>query len=82
VSVPVDTAAFKEAVVHHALAKEKKGDCQGDQKQKLPNCEPARPFWFRGCLIRVRCHVSYLSPESGDSLVIAIERLTVMLVVA
>ena len=35
VSVPVDTAAFKEAVVHQALAKEKKGDCQGDKEQEF-----------------------------------------------
>ena len=32
VAVPVDTAAFKKAVAHHALAKEKKSYCQGDKK--------------------------------------------------
>jgi hypothetical protein len=30
VALPVDTAALKEAVAHHALTKQKKGDCQGD----------------------------------------------------
>jgi hypothetical protein len=44
VAVPVDTAAFKKAVVHHALAKEKEGDCQNDTKQKQSDVVPARPF--------------------------------------
>jgi hypothetical protein len=29
-AVSVDTAALKEAVAHHALGKQKNGDCQGD----------------------------------------------------
>jgi hypothetical protein len=29
VSVSVDTAALKEAVAHHALGKQKGGNCQG-----------------------------------------------------
>jgi hypothetical protein len=40
VAVSVDTAALKEAVMHHALTKQKNGDCQGDQKQKLSHLEP------------------------------------------
>jgi hypothetical protein len=40
--VPVDTAAFEEAVLHHALAKPKEGDCQGDKKQDSSNFEPSR----------------------------------------
>jgi hypothetical protein len=32
-------AAFKEAVTHHALAKQKKDDCQDDDKQELSNSE-------------------------------------------
>jgi hypothetical protein len=28
-AVSVDTAALKEAVAHHALGKQKNGDCQG-----------------------------------------------------
>src|ERR1035437_1222399 len=29
-TVPVDTAALKEAVMYHALGKQKNGDCQGN----------------------------------------------------
>jgi hypothetical protein len=29
VAVSVDTTALKEAVAHHALGKQKNGDCQG-----------------------------------------------------
>jgi hypothetical protein len=78
VAIPVDTAAFKKAVVHHALAQEKKCDCQDDKKQELSNPKPARPFSRGDCFIRVRCHVSYLSAKSGDCHGIAIERLAVM----
>jgi hypothetical protein len=41
-AVLVDPASSKEAVTHHALAKQKKADCQGDNKQELYNSEPAR----------------------------------------
>jgi hypothetical protein len=34
VAVAVDTAAAKEAVTHHALAKQKNGDRQHDKKQE------------------------------------------------
>jgi hypothetical protein len=40
VAISVHTAALMEAVAHHALGKQKNGDCQGDQKQKLYNLEP------------------------------------------
>jgi hypothetical protein len=30
VAVSVDATALKEAVMHHALGKQKNGDCQGD----------------------------------------------------
>jgi hypothetical protein len=36
-AIPVDPAASKEAVTHHALGKEKKDDCQDDYKQELSN---------------------------------------------
>jgi hypothetical protein len=42
-AVPVDPAAFMEAVTHHALAKQKKDDCQDDYKQELSNSERG---WF------------------------------------
>jgi hypothetical protein len=31
-AVPVDPAALKEAVAHHAMGKQKKDDCQDDYK--------------------------------------------------
>jgi hypothetical protein len=40
----VKPAAFKEAVTHHALAKQKKDDCQDDYKQQLSNSERG---WLR-----------------------------------
>jgi hypothetical protein len=38
--VPVDAAAFMEAVTHHALGKQKKSDCQDGKKQEPANFEP------------------------------------------
>jgi hypothetical protein len=35
VAVSVDTAALKEAVMHHALTKQKNRNRQGDYKQEL-----------------------------------------------
>jgi hypothetical protein len=35
--VPVDAAAFMEAVTHHALGKQKKSDHQDDKKQEPSN---------------------------------------------
>jgi hypothetical protein len=37
ISEPVVVAAFKETMMHHALDKEKKDDCQEDCEQELPN---------------------------------------------
>jgi hypothetical protein len=33
-------AALKETVTHHALAEQKKDDCQDDYKQEPSNSEP------------------------------------------
>jgi hypothetical protein len=55
-----------EAVMHHAQGKQIKGDCQDDKKQDLSNSEPFRDLLFRGFLIRILCHLSYLSVKSGD----------------
>jgi len=41
-AVPVDPAAFMEAVTHHALCEQKKDECQDDYKQKRSNSEPGR----------------------------------------
>ena len=38
-AVPVDPAAFMEAVTHHALAKQKKDDCQDNYKHEVSNSE-------------------------------------------
>jgi hypothetical protein len=48
-AVPVKPAAFKEAVMHHALAKQKKDDCQEDYKQELSNSERG---WLSSCRAR------------------------------
>jgi hypothetical protein len=63
-AVPVDPAAFKEAVMHHAMDKEKKDDCQKDYEQELSNPERGWLFSFRGRRIRVSCHQIYLSARS------------------
>jgi hypothetical protein len=55
-----------EAVMHHALGKQKKDNCQDDKKQKLSNSGPGRLLPRRGCLIRILSHLSYLSAKSGD----------------
>jgi hypothetical protein len=38
-AVPVFPATFKEAMMHHALAKQKKDDCQDNYKHELSNSE-------------------------------------------
>jgi hypothetical protein len=78
VAVPVDTAAAKEAVMHHALGKKKNGDGQPNKKQEPSNLEPGRLFSCRGCLIRILSHRSYLSAKSGDCRGTAIEQLIAM----
>jgi hypothetical protein len=55
-----------EAVTHHALSKETKGDCQDNKKQELSNSEPERFLLFRGFVIRTLCHLSCLSAKSSD----------------
>jgi hypothetical protein len=52
----VDPAAFMEAVMHHALAKQKKDDCQDDYKQELSNSERGRLSSGRGRRIQRSCH--------------------------
>jgi hypothetical protein len=39
-----------EAVMHHALGKQKKDNCQDDKKQELSNSEPRRFFPCRPAL--------------------------------
>jgi hypothetical protein len=48
-AVPVKPAAFKKAVMHHALAEQKKDDCQEDYKQELSNSERG---WLSSCRAR------------------------------
>jgi len=45
----MEPAAFKEAVTHHALAKQKKDDCQDDYKEELSNSERG---WLSSCRVR------------------------------
>ena len=60
-------AALKEAMTHHALAKQKKDDCQDDYKQELSNSEGGWLRSCRACSIQL-CHQSYLSARSGACL--------------
>jgi hypothetical protein len=50
-AVPVKPAALKEAVTHHALAKQKKDDYQEDYKQEVSNSKRGRLWLFRVCRI-------------------------------
>jgi hypothetical protein len=67
-----------EAVTHHALSKEKKSDCQDNKKQELSNSEPERLLSFRGFVIRILCHLSYLSAKPSDCHDTTVEQLTSM----
>ena len=60
----MDALTSKKAVTHHALAKQKKNDCQDEYKQKLSNSERG---WLRSCgACRIQsCHQSCLSARSG-----------------
>src|SRR5580692_8238505 len=50
------SAASKEAVMHHTLAKQKKDDQQDEGKHQLSDSERSLP-WSRGVrLLRIRCH--------------------------
>jgi hypothetical protein len=42
-AVPVVPATFMEVVMHHALAKQKKDDCQDNHKQEL---SPSERGWL------------------------------------
>ena len=57
-AVPVVPAALKEAVTHHALAKQKKDDRQDDYKQELSNSERGWLLSCRVLCIQVSCHQS------------------------
>jgi len=59
--LPVDPATSKEAVMHHALAKQKKADYQRDYKQEPYNCEPARLWSCKALRIRISCHRNCVS---------------------
>jgi len=43
-AIPVFPATLKEAMTHHALAKEKKDDRQDDYKQELSNSDQRADF--------------------------------------
>jgi len=57
-AAPVFPATLKEAMTHHALAKQKKYDCQDDCKEELANSERG---WLSSCRVRrfqISCHQS------------------------
>jgi hypothetical protein len=60
-AVPVNPAAFKEAVPHHAVAEQKKQNCQEDYKQEVSTSERWRLVPFR--LLRIRWTSHRLTPN-------------------
>jgi hypothetical protein len=56
----VAPASSKEAVTHHVVGKQKKEDCQDNDKQELSNPEPDGPSFFRIRCIQISCHQSRL----------------------
>jgi hypothetical protein len=56
-AVPVFTAALKEAVTHHALAKQEKNNRQDSYKEKLPDSERGRLSSVTGR--RIHLHSSF-----------------------
>jgi hypothetical protein len=57
----VDPAAFKKAVTHHALGKDKKDDCQDDYKQETSDSKLGWLSFSRGSRIQMSCHQSCVS---------------------
>jgi len=62
-AVPVDPAAYVEAVTHHALGEQKKDDCEDDYKQETSDSESrwlsSRPD------VRLR-HARYFTPHGAS----------------
>jgi hypothetical protein len=48
-AVAMKPSALKEAVTHHAVAEQKKDDCQEDYKQEVSNSERR---WLSSCRAR------------------------------
>jgi hypothetical protein len=55
-AVPVNASAFKEAVTHHAVAEQKKDDCQQEYKQEVSSSERGRLWSFRAWRIQWTSH--------------------------
>jgi hypothetical protein len=56
----VAPASSKEAVTHHVVRKQKKEDCQDNDKQELSNPQPDGPSFFSRPCIQISCHQSRL----------------------
>jgi hypothetical protein len=61
--IPVDPTP-KKAMVHHALPKEEKKDCQDDDKQAFSHPQPARFLSRTGRPVGVVCHLLPLDAGS------------------
>jgi hypothetical protein len=66
-TVPVKPATFKEAVTHHAVAKQKKEDCQQECKHKLSNSERRWPSSSRARRVRGTSHRLILPTPSTQA---------------
>jgi len=63
-AVAVHPLALMEVVMHHALSKQKKDDCQEDGKQEFSGSERGWLLSPGNRRIRIGCHHSFLSTES------------------
>ena len=53
-AIPVNPAALKEAVTHHALTQKKKDDCQNEYKQELSSSERGWLSFWRSRIHRIK----------------------------
>src|ERR1700691_856789 len=62
-AVPVDTAAYVEAVTHHALGEQKKDHCHDDYKQETSDSESR---WLSSCPDARFRHTRYFTPRAAS----------------
>jgi hypothetical protein len=59
----MDPATSKEAVMHHALGKKEKDNCQDKYKQDLSNSERGW-LWFCG-RVQMSCHQTFVPARAS-----------------
>ena len=61
----VAPASSKEAMTYHVVGKQKKEDCQDNDKQELSNSQPDGISFFGSRCIQISCHQSRLPTRLG-----------------